>query len=236
MTSATDTAAAIAQRRRPVIYIDTCSILDLTRGVSSKFGPEHAAAALHILRLAESGELTLIFPQQVESELLARIGEVRRVGFKCVADLNSRVEMLRRPVLNIIQVFGGSVTADPRISELSFVEAANTVIDRFRSTATVSITTDVAKINAMDRVVLAKPPAHTSKQSAKDCLVLESCYETLRAARDQGFRSKAYFLSSNINDYSNNKIDLHPDLTIEFDALNLKYVTNFHDLRSIAGL
>jgi PIN domain len=233
MTVPARAAAEIKRRGQAVVFIDTCSILDLSRGPRENFGAPHAAAAVQILKLTELGRLTLVLPQQVELELSTWIDDVKRDGFKSVSDLNDNIAKLRKPIADIIQVYGGTVPALPRLSEHDFIVLAGNIVARFRAAAYLSITSDAAKIRAVDRVNLGKAPSHTSKQSVKDCLVLESCFETLMGARSEGFSAPAYFLSSNTSDYcSQNKRDLHPDLIEEFTNLTLEYYRDFAELRS----
>jgi len=112
------------------------------------------------------------------------------------------------------------------------VTAADAVINRLLAVSVVSLTTPYATNRAMQRVVDGRAPAAGAKQSAKDCLVMESVFETLSLARASGFAAPAYFLSANLAEYADEtKRGLHEDLVPEFAALNLAFAKNYLELR-----
>ena len=64
----------------PVLYLDTCALLDLLRDPTRKrFGRDHAAAAMHFLACAEANPptLTLVLAAQVKTELDDHIDQVQ---------------------------------------------------------------------------------------------------------------------------------------------------------------
>jgi hypothetical protein len=229
MKSASDAAAEIAARNCPVIYVDTCSILDLTtRGLrDNKFDEGHARAATDLVGLAYDGKVTIVLSGQVLIELGNKFAEVRQEAIGLVTKINNQMLQLNA----VLRVYGHAAATCSDISGDTFAATIDRVVNSFVAAAIHSQTTTPAKLKAADRVIIGRAPAGNTKQSFKDCLVLESCYETLMAARALGFSASAHFLSSNITEYTLNKRELHPDLAVEFSALGLQYAITFAELR-----
>lgn len=255
--STTEAANEIAARRGPVVYVDTCSIIDLIRGLRDKpkdnHNVVHAKAAMHIIKLAELKKLTIILPQQVLNEFRDNFADAREKALNSLKRLNEEKTYL----LEIKKIYGAEVPGIPDVSLEQFAAICDKVVDRLRAVAVVSETTVAAKTKAADRTLRGQAPATTSKQSFKDCLVLESCYATLATARAMNFDASAFFLSSNVSEYyqhdSSPKLGelpkpgelptlsgsqksvtlrrLHSQLVDEFSALRLEAASNFGELR-----
>jgi PIN domain len=229
MKSATDTASEITARTRPVIFVDTCSILDLTaRGLrDNKFRVGHARAAMDIARLAGEAKVTIVLPEQVLIEFEKNFDEVQQEAIGLVTKLNGQLSQLN----GIVQAYGHNVSEFSGVTGDNFASATSEVVDVLMAAALHSKTTDASKLRAGDRVIAGKAPAGGSKQSFKDCLILESCLETLAAARVIGFAASAHFLSSNTTEYASAKNELHQDLVGEFSASKLEFARTFAELR-----
>lgn len=66
MTAIADVAAAIAAAGAPLLFTDTCSLLDIVRGQREGFGADHAGAVIRIIDLIEAGQITLVLPEQIQ--------------------------------------------------------------------------------------------------------------------------------------------------------------------------
>jgi PIN domain len=237
MMSTTEAANEIKARGGPVVFVDTCSILDLTRGLRDKLKDnlhlDHATAAIHIIKLAERKKLTMVLPQQVLNEFKVRFAEVKNDAITSVKRRNSEKSYL----VDLLQIYDAPVSLIPDVSLEMFAKTCEAIADRFKAAAIASNTTVAAKAKAADRTLAGRAPATSGKQSFKDCLILESCYETLSAARDLGFSKSAHFLSSNTSEYfpevkkPHPLHPLHADLVDEFLALGLEAARNFGELR-----
>jgi len=228
MISGEEAAAIIVDRDAPVVYIDTCSLLDLVRGTRDNFTSDCANAAVHILKLAEDKKITIVIPEQVITEFNSNIGETRLSGARSIGFLNDRLNQMR----GTLQAYGIQIPFIEEFSQEAYIAAADNVIERFIATSITNTSTVEAQSKAAQRVLIGKAPAASAKQSFKDCLVLESCYETLEVARRNNFGKTAHFLSANTQEYANEaKRRLHPGLVDEFNALNMEYSINFLELR-----
>jgi hypothetical protein len=222
-----DAAREILVRGGPLVFVDTCSVLDLARSPRDGFRGRHAGEAVELISLAVQQKITFLLPEQVSVEYQTNIFQVQQEADRQVKKLNAQMSTLH----DILRFYGKPVAAFAEISEEGFAEACRAVMDSLVDSAICSKTTNDAKLNAGNRVIAGRVPAGSSKQSFKDCLVLESCYETLRAARAVGFFASAHFLSSNTAEYSLDRMGLHPDLVDDFSALGLEYASTFAELR-----
>lgn len=223
-----EAAALIVEKGVPVVYIDTCSILDLIRGQRDAFNGDQASAAVHLISLAEVDKLTLAFPQQVMTEFRGNIVDIRKNGQRSIDDINTKLTQ----IFATMQAYGLIVPQVTQISGIGYVAAADSVINRLMAVSLVTEATPEANNKAMQRVIDGRAPAASAKQSAKDCLVLESVIETLTAARAASFAAPAFFLSANVAEYGDEtKRVLHADLSPEFGALNMSFAKSYLELR-----
>lgn len=229
MKSAAETAAEIAARAHPIIFIDTCTILDLTaRNLrEDKFSMSHARAAMDIIRLAKTGKLTNVLPEQVLIEYRDNVSEAEAKSIGLVAQMNRQMPEL----IGIMRAYEHGVPGYFEVAVDTFTAAFSVVMDALMAASITFRTTDAAKLRDSDRVIDRRAPASSTKQSFKDCLILESCFETLDAARALGFSNSAFFLSSNTSEYTYESKKLRSDLIAEFEAHKLNYVKTFAELR-----
>ena len=162
------------------------------------------------------------------TEFTGNVADVRNGGERSIDEMNRKVAQ----IFATMRAYGLAVPVLPQMSGGEYVTAADAVINRLMDAAVVFLRTAEANEKAMQRVIDGRAPAASAKQSAKDCLVMESIFETLSLARASGFSAPAYFLSANLAEYGDDtKRVLHPDLTPEFEALNITFAKNYLELR-----
>jgi hypothetical protein len=225
MTSPTDAATEIMARSGPLVFVDTCSIVDLTREPRDNFHSDHAETAMRLVQLSDSKKITIALSEQVLREFPISYVEAKGKAIDALKLLNKQMSNLRGNLL----AYGLSVPEFNGIPEEFFAEACDKISERFRASSIFFDTTVDAKLKAANRVVDRKAPSG-KKQSFKDCLIIESCFETLAIARGLGFTASAYFLSSNVEDYGRRR--LHVDLQDDFLELKLEYTRTFAEFRS----
>jgi predicted nucleic acid-binding protein len=225
MTSPIEAATEIVARGGPVVFVDTCSIVDLTREPRDNFHPDHAETAMRLIQLSDSEKITIALSEQVLNEFPIVYEVEKKKAVAALKQLNKQMSNLH----GNLRAYGHSVPAFTEIPEDFFAAACDDVSEKFRATSISFDATADAKLKAAQRVLEHKAPSG-KKQSFKDCLIIESCFETLAAARGLGFSATAYFLTRNDEDYG--KLGLHLDLATEFLALSLEYVSTFAEFRS----
>ena len=154
--------------------------------------------------------------------------EVKQNATDALRKLNTQMSNL----FGNLRAYGYPVSQFSEIPESWFAATCIEVSEKFISSAISFNTTPGAKWKAIDRTLAGKAPAGNRKQSFKDCLVIESCFETLAAARELGFSSPAHFLSSNTREYSPDNKGLHTELVSEFKNAKLDYASTYAQLRN----
>lgn len=228
MSAVADVAASIVAAGAPLLFVDTCSLLDIVRGYRDAFTLDQAQATMTIIDLIEAGNLSLVLSEQIKNELNDNFLRVQKDGTASIRSLNDPV----RKIHDIMIAFGGTGPAIVLPAPTDYETLANVVVARYLAKSSTADTTEAAKQKAGQRVITATAPAATGKQSYKDCLVLETCIETLAAARSLGFSAEAYFMSTNLAEYGDaTKKTLHPQLVPEFASLGLDFARSFLELR-----
>jgi PIN domain-containing protein len=226
-----DVTAAVRQvvaNNAPVLCIDTCSLLDLTRDpMRPKFGRKHVEAALHLIGRVEAipATLTIILTEQVIYELDANLAEI-------AADAERAIEKVNK-ALGICEAYGvSSGLSTPAVSAVAFTAAANGIIRRFLRSAVVVKNSAASPTPAWERVRDARAPATRGKNSMKDCVIIENYLQLIGAARAAGLTERALFLTSNTEDYAEGASRrLHSDLVVDFQNASLDFAVNFLEVR-----
>lgn len=226
--------AAVVARGAPVLLVDTCVLLDLIRDVPRKDVQAHnliAAAAL--LSAAENGsDLTVIVADQVRTELADNQHTVEE-------EARSGLTKFREQVKRINQVAAqfGAATSIDTTHLADHVARTVAVLQRWTRVAMGASAGPDVERRAMRRVVQALAPSRKGKESAKDCLVIESYLEVAGELRAAGFIGRIVFASSNTDEYHDaGTKTLHPQLQADFGAHAIDYAPNFGAARHSLGL
>jgi len=190
-----------------------------------KFIRQHAEAALHLVARAEQRppSVTIVLAEQVLRELSDHLAAVGAEAERAIARLNSALE-----VCDAYGVLSG--VPNPLVTANSFSTAAGTIIQRIRRSA-IHLKGSAASRNlAYLRVIDARAPAATGKQSMKDCVIIENYFQLIKASRMAGFTQNALFLTSNTADYQKGSTP-HPDLVGDFRGMGLEFTTNWEQAR-----
>jgi predicted nucleic acid-binding protein len=217
-----------------VIFIDTCSLLDVIRG-REEFRADHGRAVVEIIELGEACQLAIVLPQQVINEYTAHLEAILTGGGRAVDAASSRVLELAA----IMQAYGAPAHHYRPLAGTDFIKAGKAVLDRIVAIATIPRTTIDILSGAYTRSMSGRAPSAQGKNALGDCVVIETCLDILTRVRGLGNCHPAHFLSANKNDYGEPTLDkrsLHLQLVPEFDCLNLAYSVNFLELRYRASL
>ena len=218
----------------PVLLLDTCVILDVIRDITRKEVQAHnVKAAADILRASETGtSLVMLMADQVSTELSANLSVVENEAESALEKFLDQAERIDEIALE----FGapGKITT----SHLDdHVTRARAVMDRWvRVAMSVAQGPDVAS-KAMLRVVNAIAPSRRGKESAKDCLIVETYLEAAEQLRAAQFNGKIVFGSSNTEDYlDQNTKRLHSALEKDFARHGIEYGRNYGAMRHLLGV
>lgn len=228
MSTAAEVVGRVCAIERPVIFVDACSLLDVVRDPTrEKFSGGHLAAAQEVLVWAEGkpASVSVLLTEQAHREAMENVERVEREAAQALERLDGSI----RKVAEIGRVLGLPDVREPtKFAEIGIGAAARRIFDRFLAAASIVDDEVASKARAMTRVSEGRAPASPGKQSAKDCLVIETCLYVARELRGAAFGGKMLFLTSNTTDYTSGpRGSLHQDLTGEFAAVQMDLAREF---------
>ena len=220
----------------PILFLDTCALLDLMRGPNRKeFDIANAKAAIKLLGLAdnEKPEITLMLADQVINELNDNMGKIKQYCSNAILDIKENMQRL----FSLAKIYGIDVPYDNiDITALKFDEVANGIVDCFIRASLKIFRNDTVLTKATKRVLCPKAPAKKGKDSLKDCIIIETYLHTANNLRMNGFQNKIVFLTVNTKDFSeikNNSFILHKELSTEFSDVSLEFAVEFQHASSL---
>ena len=145
MISPDEAAAQLLAGEKPVVFVDTCSLLDLVRPPTrEKFSADHAAAAVHLIEQAEARQLRIVIAEQSHLELGNHVDEVQAEGDGGLIKFDQQLAK----ILGIFAAFGIQGIDQPKpLSAFGFGAAARLLVDRYVAAAAIVRTTDDATMN-----------------------------------------------------------------------------------------
>jgi len=217
-----------------VLLVDTCVLLDLIRDVTRKDVQAHnliAAAAL--LTAAENGnDLIVIVADQVRAELTDNQPGVEEEARGGLTKFREQVKRINR----VAAQFGAATVIDTT-HLADHVARTVAVLQRWTQVAIAAPAGPDVERRAMRRVVQALAPSRKGKESAKDCLVVESYLEVAGELRSAGFIGRIVFASSNTAEYHDGGSQtLHAQLQADFGVHAIEFAPNFGAAKHSLGL
>lgn len=217
--------AEVIGRRAPILFLDTCVLFDLIRDVTRPDVQTHnLISAITLVTAAENGHtLTVVIASQVLTELENNrhsVEEEARSGLKKFRDQVSRIN-------EVAIQFGATTTIDTTHLK-DHVARASFMLQRLSQVAITALAGPEIERRAMRRVVQALAPSRKGKESAKDCLVIESYFEIADELRAAGFVERIVFISSNTREYLESSTKkLHTQLQADFEKRAIEYAPNY---------
>ncbi len=226
-------ALAEAQLRaddRPVLFLDTCVIVDIIRATMRCMGTNFVQSAIDLRGLLKSQPpgcalvVASVVPTEWGNHAQTTRDEVRR-HLEKIQDQAQHFHAACG-ALGIGLAYGVPAYPIANLHDRLF-DVSKEILDL----ALVLDPHGGSATRAIGRVVARVAP---SKQGGemKDCVIVEECIELTRQLRVNGFARKCVFCTSNTNDYGNPDHNLAPDL----QAVNLTFTTNLpwalHEIRT----
>jgi hypothetical protein len=223
MPSLTDTSTRIAATGVPVLFLDTCSILDVIRApVRGLAGCIEAASELVGLATAAPPRCSPVVGSFVPVEWGTHAQGVLDELTKHLDKMDQQAGHFYalRAHLGIALGFGRP-RYEPsglggRLLDLSrHLHQAAAVLDPHPDTMS----------RAYDRVIAKRRPCRKGGE-LKDCTIFEECLEVCRQIQVGGFARKLIFCSSNTDDYCAPGMAPHPEIATDCSAVGLLFTTN----------
>ena len=214
-------AVQVKKADSPLLFLDTCFILDIVRApIRKQIGVQHIEAARTVNSLATQTppRVSLVISEHVGLEFLNKIDKVEE-------ETNNEL----RQVTGIHERMGvlSSANDTPSKIELSSFDFRQ-LAEHIVQASNILATHHDEIIKAYYRAnLLVKPPAKKGKESQNDCLIIESYLRLAGVLYEAGFSHNMVFATSNINDYEQGHKKLHPVLRTEFEAVKLEYTSSW---------
>lgn len=206
----------------PVLFLDTCILLDVIRS-TSRCLPHYTERASALLTRATSAPpdcliiISSIVPQEWRAHAQGVTDEVNRH----LAKMQEQSSHLHDAcdVLGIDPDFGRA-----SYESLGLAERLRDLAGQLLNAAIGLDADDVSKAKAGDRIINKIPPSRKGGEF-KDCVILEESLAVCQRLQAAGFERKRVYCTSNTDDYCESK-RLHPALAVEFAAVGLTFTTN----------
>lgn len=229
MASAVEIAEAVSYEGIPLLFVDTCSILDIIRGAGSskQMSVAETESALAIARLATSTPpgCRVIRASVVEGEFNKHLQsavnildtEIKKVS----ASLNILDSLARATGLSPL-----TTRPDPFLSD-PVKQLAQFIIDN----ALICDSDQDSRNAAHHRVSLARAPSKPGKESYKDCCLLEEYLAVMREVRSRNGNVPAVLITSNTADFCDEHRKVHPHILSDASSLDLSVCINWQHAR-----
>jgi hypothetical protein len=203
-------AAHIKQAVAPVVFLDTCVLLDVVRA-PRRNAAGNVEAATELLRGATRNPPTvyLVIACPTPTEWRNHIDEVVQ---ECENAVNSV------DAVSASCTFVGLSALGPLPADLPTLPDRLKVLSRSLLDASILLDKDSDALNrAIDRIINAVKPARRGGQGAKDAVILEHAVSLVDALLVGGFAGSRAFVSSNTDDFATPKTTaIHPDIRPAF--------------------
>jgi hypothetical protein len=207
-------AAAAAQIKlavAPVVFLDTCVLLDIVRApLRNAAGNVEAATELLTGATRNPPTVYLVIACPTPTEWVAHIDEA-------LQDCENAVNSVG--AVSACCTFVGLPTLGPLPAGLATLPDRLKTLSRNLLDASILLDKDGDALSrALDRIINALKPARKGGQGAKDAAILEHAVSLVDALLVGGFVGRRVFVSSNTGDFATAKTTaIHPDIRPIFD-------------------
>lgn len=228
--SVSDICNDIIKQESPVLFIDTCAILNIINSVHmNSLSEKYAISAIELSRL-HAANVWLTTSQNVKEEWSDNIDAV-------IAAMEREVSKVDRNISSMLLVantlLNASYSRPQKISSLNISTHIRSLSETFLNTCLSLERKDEHTIRAMQRVRKNEAPARKGKPEPKDCEIVECFLELGQQLRDSGFSQRLIFFTANQDDFGTNR-ELKQPLDTQFSALNAELISNIDHVLAIA--
>ncbi|MEI7685748.1 MAG: PIN domain-containing protein [Planctomycetota bacterium] len=209
-----DVAQAVAQIKlsvAPVVFLDTCVLLDVVRA-PLRNAPENVEAATELLRSATCNppKVHLVIACPTPTEWNEHIDEAFQDCEKAVKSVDA---------VSASCFFVGLPALAPMPAELFTLPEHLKTLSKNLLDQSILLDKDANALSrGIDRVINGRKPARRGGQGAKDAVILEHAVSLVDELLVGGFAGLRAFVSSNTGDFAKpNTITIHPEIRTAFD-------------------
>ena len=223
-----DLANRILAHPAPILLLDTCSILDITRvPVRENLSDVIVSAAKELtLRTSKNPpEIWLVVSEFVKREWCDHADNLRTDLGNQIKNLDNKIT----PVRSAFIALGiGPPLVDPELQSLKIDHHLYNLSKNILDNSYIVIEDSVCTNKAIQRYNRREAPAVIGS-SPNDCTIIEHYLELCVLLREKSFSEKIVFISSNTNDYREQN-NLKEPLVSQFSKVSLEYMTDIGQL------
>ena len=217
----------------PVIFLDTCAVLDIIRTPQRKEIQNNIVSVSRdfILKAtANPKQIWIVITTLVNAEWNDNFPKIEEELIKHIKHIDSNLIDLRIVANDLLSIN----TINPgRFAELKLPELLRMRGKSLLDAAVILEENNDCILRARARCVLGKPPSKKGKQEYKDCEIIEHYLDFCRELCNNDFQEKCVFVSSNKNDFCDDTKKLHPILQDEFDTVRLEYAADIAHAKAL---
>jgi hypothetical protein len=207
----------------PVLFVDTCILLDIIRS-TDRCLRDYPVRASELLEMITSTPpkclliLSSIVPHEWRTNARSVTEEVERHLIKMEEQASHFHDACE--ALGIAAAFGR-----PSYAGLGLAESLRDLSGRFLDNSICLDPDDESRVRAIKRVITNTPPARKGRE-VMDCVIIEEYLAVCRSLQAAGFARKRVFSTSNTDDYCEPGKKIHPSLALEFGPVGLSFTKN----------
>lgn len=220
----------ILSHEKPVLFIDTCSILNVFNSLHQSNLSETYVLQARALMQHHEKDVWLTTSQTVYEEWVDNVDSVTDT-------MRYELTKLDRNMSTVFNVANSLLNASYQLpqhtSSLNLATHIRAHSEKLLKSCLILERTDEHSIRAMHRVRKNEAPAKKGKPEPKDCEIIECFLELGKSLRNQGFHNKLLFFTANEKDFGTRK-SLKPPLDDEFKHLNAELINNIDHALALA--
>ena len=223
MPSVADAVAVVLAADVPVLFLDTCSILDVIRAPArSLIGCVEAATELYAMATAAPPRCILIAGSFVPTEWLDHDQGVLADLIKHLDRMQDNASLFHSLCGHLGLPLGFGV---PQYAASGIAARLHDLSRSLRDTALVLDRHPDAIQRAYNRVAVTKRRPCRKGGELKDCTIFEEYLEACRLLGGGGFTRRMVFCTSNTEDYCAPGVIPHADVATDCGAVGLIFTT-----------
>jgi len=228
--SSTELSEVIISAPAPVLFLDTCIILDIIRSPfrdkistnNNEISTNEISASLELIRKTEANNRSvwLVTNEIVYTEWKENIETVKNE----LTEEIKKAELKRQKMVNAANIiFDIKHNFGQPIQTLNLSEhlgnLSKSLLDKCEKIAI----DDSHYVEAMKRINKCDAPAQRGKNSAKDCQIFAAFLDIGKQLRNKNFHQNICFITTNYQDYGKPNAPKSP-LDQELVSINAKYL------------
>ncbi|HEY5314108.1 MAG TPA: hypothetical protein VIK18_16370, partial [Pirellulales bacterium] len=227
MITLAEAAAGLLATPRPVLFLDTCTLLDIVRAPLRDLTPT-VRAGVELRALATAGAVRLFVQDIVPGDWAENLPAARRDGETGVRAFTATWQ--------IAADFGQPAPPLPVLPPAALIDELEQLSRGLLVAAEVLDRDHAGMSRAMDRVAAKQKPS-SAKGTVKDCHILGHALQLSSLLAAAGYANSRVLTSSNRSDFAApNATVFHPDIVPDAAIAGLRYAASLEaaitDLRT----